>query len=68
MKKRIIIISSLVLILGLVVFAGISWYQINNPENLFRNPPVSGQNPIPDPSSNTGPSHSGPTEEPYKFS
>jgi LCP family protein required for cell wall assembly len=67
MRRRIIIIASLALILGLGVFAAITWHQINNPEDLFRNPHVSGQNPSPDPSS-AGPNQIQPTEEPYKFS
>ena len=68
MKKRIIIIASLVLILGLGVYAGITWHQINNPEDLFKTPPVSGHKPSPGPSSSVEPGQSEPTIEPYKFS
>ncbi|HCS73677.1 MAG TPA: hypothetical protein DIW17_07370 [Clostridiales bacterium] len=66
MKKRIIIIVSVVLILSIGGYAGLIWYQINNPEDLFKTPPDDGQNASPKPSA-VSDDFDMPTEEPYKF-
>ncbi|HHY82108.1 MAG TPA: hypothetical protein GX505_05440 [Clostridiales bacterium] len=69
MKKRIILITLLVLVLAIGGYAMHFWYQINNPESLFGDPPVNN----PDPADNPAAADPGETldpvetEEPYQF-
>ena len=69
MKKRITLIVSLVLVMSIGVYAGVTWYQIAHPEDLFRIPPQEDEG-----KATTQPSNSAspndqvePTEEPYQF-
>jgi len=67
MRKRIILVSVLVLLLAVTGYAIHFWYQINNPESLFGDLPDNKPGPAENPATPAPGETLSPTEEPYQF-